>query len=203
MCVVCCVGERACDRALSSVSAPCSTLTHLHFAGPNPTRPDGDLPPPPSPPHTHSTHTAASQLEAVHSADARVVSARDYSVLLHGVPRTLPAADLRQWCSHYGSCEWRRCCALICLLPAVLSQSLPRVQNNVALMPPRLGVPPCRDCLQWLLHTTFPTLATQSVWQTACRHFSSGRWMDGGGGGGWMCSAPPCIPSSSSSTLAA
>ncbi|KAL4440168.1 hypothetical protein ABPG75_003169 [Micractinium tetrahymenae] len=44
-----------------------------------------------------------SQLKAVHSADARVITASDYTVRLQGVPRGVTAAELQQWCSHYGS----------------------------------------------------------------------------------------------------
>ncbi|PRW39140.1 kinase domain [Chlorella sorokiniana] len=43
------------------------------------------------------------QLHAVHAADARVITASDYTVLIEGVPAQLSAAELQEWCSHYGS----------------------------------------------------------------------------------------------------
>lgn len=43
------------------------------------------------------------QLRAVHAADARVITASDFTVLLSGVPTSLSPAELHEWCSHYGS----------------------------------------------------------------------------------------------------
>lgn len=54
-----------------------------------------------------SLQTPAShlQLHAVHAADARVITASDYTVLIEGVPASLTSAELQEWCSHYGSGE--------------------------------------------------------------------------------------------------
>jgi hypothetical protein len=43
------------------------------------------------------------QLHAAHAADARVITAGDYAVLVQGLPAPLADAELRDWCSHYGS----------------------------------------------------------------------------------------------------
>ena len=51
------------------------------------------MPPPPPP----------LQLHAVHFADARVISASDYTAVIQGVPEGVSDAELREWCSHYGS----------------------------------------------------------------------------------------------------
>jgi hypothetical protein len=39
----------------------------------------------------------------VHKADARVITASDYTAVIRAVPRGVSNAELRDWCSHYGS----------------------------------------------------------------------------------------------------
>lgn len=56
--------------------------------------------------HPATTHTHV-QLHAVHTADARVITASDYTAVIQGVPHDVTEAELRGWCSHYGSGEGR------------------------------------------------------------------------------------------------
>lgn len=39
----------------------------------------------------------------MHSADARVITASDYTAVIAGVPAGVTDVELREWCSHYGS----------------------------------------------------------------------------------------------------
>jgi len=55
---------------------------------------------------SHAMLCCPVQLHAVHTADARVITASDYTVALDGVPHGLTSAELRDWCSHYGSGAW-------------------------------------------------------------------------------------------------
>jgi hypothetical protein len=93
---------------------------------------------------------AVLQLAAVHKADARVITASDYTAVIRGVPRGVSDAELRDWCSHYGSgapasrvSRWRAslggmvhlCAVYLCNLLASQQPILLVHQNSNSNMP--------------------------------------------------------------------
>lgn len=138
----------------------------------------------------------------MHAADARVITASDYTVLIEGVPSQLSAAELQEWCSHYGSGEGGRLLPLQwcdCSMPAVcLCNS--SVHLCCFLCACAAAPPPCRpdfDCaaaalpllvfvltvhthqcrpaaLQWWAPSMYRMWATACGWRSACRCCWSG-----------------------------
>ena len=151
--------------------------------------------------YSYSPPPPAPQLQAVHAADARVITASDYTVLIEGVPSQLSAAELQEWCSHYGSGEGGRLLHLqscdssmpaVCLCrSAHLHPLIVRMLSRILPVRPDFGCaaaalpllvfvltvradPRCPAALQWWAPSMCRMWATACGWRSACRCCWSG-----------------------------